>query len=338
MLSLRLQKSQATLHGRLQFVRSRLLGAPLPRASRLVRDPEKQRRFVGRASSLVEKYGQSKQSQNEFSTPVPSVTVVEPVKTFAFPEIRREEKLLEASFIPAPAPKVVVREGKPVRQTLFAAFMGMSLVLLLLLFGPLVYFRFFAHEVVPVQTQDVGTPLGGEFTPPVQAERQIQKPPQEESLPEGNWVIIPRIGVRTEILESEVPEESLVKGVWRVPEFGQPGDNDEPMILAAHRYGYNWWWKGEYWKYHSFNLLPELEPGDLVEVISDKRKYLYEIYAGEEGAEITDYNADLILYTCKFLQSDIRHVRYARLIDPSKYSEYQTTETVVTPETQPEVQ
>lgn len=349
MLSMQLQKSHAILHGRLQFVRSRLLGQPLPRAKRLVRDQQKQRLFYNKASSLASKYRQPAIAKTELSTPVagavlpveklPESTPAKPA--FRFPEIVRPDEELTPleTFSPTPTvetapttpteptkpvtPTIVVRSGKPVRQTIFAILMGLSFTLLVLLFGPLLYFRFVSHEAVPVQTQEVGTPLGGEFSPPVQAERKMEKPPQEEGLPEGNWLSIPRIGVRTEILESEIPEESLIKGVWRVPDFGQPGDTDEPMILAAHRYGYNWWWKGEYWKYHSFNLLPELEPGDLVEVVSDKRKYLYEIYAGQEGTEIDDYNADLILYTCKFLNSDIRHVRYARLIDPSKYSDYQ---------------
>jgi len=216
----------------------------------------------------------------------------------------------------------VDQKSKSVRAIIFTALMSLSFALIVGMFGPVIYFRFFGHETVPIQATETGTLLGGKFQQPVTPERKIEKPPQDENLPEGSWLIISRIGVRTEILESKTPEESLIKGVWRVPDFGQPGDTKQPLILAAHRYGYNWWWRGEYWKYHSFYLLPELQPGDLVEVISDKRKYLYEIYAGEEGTEITDYNADLILYTCKFLTSDIRHFRYARLIDPSKYGQY----------------
>lgn len=300
MLHLHLQKSQTLLQGRLKFVRARLLGQPLPRASQLKTDTERAIRLRSKVDSLVHKYTK-KDIKKQKST------------VFAFPP-KPEEKTDQ--------PVVVVRKTKPLRTTIFSVLMSLSFALLLILFGPVIYFRFFTHETVPVQTTETGTVLGGDFVEPVQAQRQIAQPPREESLPEGNWLSISRIGVRTEILESEIPEESLIKGVWRVPEFGKPGDTSMPLILAAHRYGYNWWWKGEYWKYHSFYLLPELEPGDLVEVISDKRKYLYEIYAGEEGTDITDYNADLILYTCKFLNSDVRHFRYARLIDPSKYSDY----------------
>ncbi len=276
MLHLHLQKSRNLLDGRLLFVRCRLLGQPLPRASQLIRTPAQQQYVVFQAS--------------------PSISNI--------------------------SPQVVVRKTKSWRAAFFSLFMSVSFAILLILFGPIIYFRFFTHEIVPIQTTEKGTVLGGDFSTPAQVHRQVTQPPRDENLPEGNWLIIPRIGVNTEILESDVPEKALIKGVWRVPDFAKPGDNSMPLILAAHRYGYNWWWKGEYWKYHSFYLLPNLQPGDLVEVISDKRKYLYEIYAGEEGTEITDYNSDLILYTCKFLTSNIRHFRYARLIDPSKYSDY----------------
>ncbi len=313
MLSLHLEKSRAILDGRLWFVRARLLGQRIPRATWLVRPLEGKQALLTKANALARRYA-----------PAPTPAQQAPKKTFSFPEITRKEETVVSVKPAAVSPQVkVVQKGSKLRQSVFLVCMALSFILLAVLFGPVLYFRFFTHEVVPVQTQETGTPLGGEFAAPT-PEVEIQKPPRDENLPDGNWLIIPRIGVNTEILESEVPEESLIKGVWRVPEFAQPGDTTEPMILAAHRYGYNWWWKGEYWKYNSFYLLPDLEPGDLVEVISDKRKYLYEIYAGEEGTEITDYDADLILYTCKFLTSDVRHFRYARLIDPSKYVNYET--------------
>jgi len=141
-------------------------------------------------------------------------------------------------------------------------------------------------------------------------------PPQDPTLPEGEWITIPRIGVRTQLRETHDPEEAMQLGVWKVPDFGDPGQLNYPMIVAAHRFGWDWWWQSDYWKYHSFYLLPDTEPGDRVEIIADQRKWVYEMYAGEEGEEISDYEADLILYTCKFLTSPIRHFRYARLINP----------------------
>lgn len=209
------------------------------------------------------------------------------------------------------------------KAALTALFLAISIGLFALFVVPVVYYQFFSKDPVPIAASTSGTPLGGDFkdgaakTP----ERRVPLPAYDESLPEGNWLIIPRIGVHTPILESAEPEESLKQGVWRVPDFGVPGDESKPMILAAHRFGYKWWWQSQYWRYHSFYLLPELEPGDRVEVISGKRKYVYEIYAGEEGEDISDYYADLILYTCKYLNAPLRHFRYARLIDPAKDSQ-----------------
>ncbi|KKS80793.1 MAG: hypothetical protein UV56_C0008G0001, partial [Candidatus Woesebacteria bacterium GW2011_GWC1_43_10b] len=64
-----------------------------------------------------------------------------------------------------------------------------------------------------------------------------------------------------------------------------------------------------------FYSLPKLKTGDTVEIIWRQRKYLYEVYKEEEGEEITDYSADLILYTCESLSSPVRIFRYARLLE-----------------------
>ncbi len=139
-------------------------------------------------------------------------------------------------------------------------------------------------------------------------------PEQRENLPKGDWLIIPLIGVNTQLQRTAEPEQALETGVWWVPDFGLPGDLEKPMIVSGHRYGWKWWWKSDYWRYHSFYRLPELKMGDVIEIISDQRKWVYQIYDGEEGTEITDYQADLILYTCKHLYSPQRIFRYARLI------------------------
>lgn len=146
------------------------------------------------------------------------------------------------------------------------------------------------------------------------------KPAYNPDLPEGDWLVIPRIGVRSELNQNENYEEALQVGLWWVPDFGKAGDRSKPMIVAGHRYGFDWWWKDDYWKYHSFYSLPDLEPGDRVEVISGQRKWIYEIYAGEEGEQITDYQADLILYTCKHLDSPIRIFRYAKIVEVKENS------------------
>jgi sortase (surface protein transpeptidase) len=145
--------------------------------------------------------------------------------------------------------------------------------------------------------------------------KRSYKPTFNPNLPEGDWLVIPRIGVRSELQPTEDYEEALNTGLWWVPDFGKAGDRSKPMIVAGHRYGFDWWWKDDYWKYHSFYSLPELEVGDRVEVISGQRKWIYEIYGGEEGEQITDYEADLILYTCKHLDSPIRIFRYAKIVE-----------------------
>lgn len=346
MLSLHLKKSRMILGQRTLYVRHMLLGQAIyPPKTAFTVSKDKRQYIYQRAQILIHK-DVNKHIANQISTVQKSIfnlnsslrkvaqTLVPKVllpaaqkksenNQVAKVEQKQQKEIAAASQLSALSQPIVKTKGRSFRSSIFTLLMSLSFALIVTLFGPLIYFRFIGHEVVPVQTTDTGSVLGGDFkpspTPTVEEPVKIQEPPYNETLPEGNWLIIPRIGVNTEILESQVPEESLLKGVWRVPEFGLPGDQEKPMILAAHRYGYNWWWKGEYWKYNSFYLLPDLEPGDVVEVISNKRKYLYEIYSGEEGTEITDYNANLILYTCKYLTSDIRHFRYARLIDPTKY-------------------
>ncbi len=145
---------------------------------------------------------------------------------------------------------------------------------------------------------------------------QVKKPierPVDATLPQGTWIRIPSIGVNTQARPLQNADEALAEGAWMVPDFGRPGDETQPTIMAAHRYGWKWWWQSDYWKLNSFYLLTETKPGDTIEVVSDQKKYIYEIYASGEGEEITDYSADLILYTCKFMNSPIRYFRYAKL-------------------------
>jgi sortase (surface protein transpeptidase) len=141
------------------------------------------------------------------------------------------------------------------------------------------------------------------------------EPPFDPSLPLGTWISIPKIGVETEAQATVDPNEALDTGVWLVPDFGRPGETEYPIIMAAHRFGWQWWWKSDYWKKHSFYLLTDTQVGDRIEIVYEQRKWVYEVYAVEEGTEITDYDADLILYTCKFLNSPERYFRYAKLVE-----------------------
>lgn len=198
---------------------------------------------------------------------------------------------------------------------------AVSVLVLAVWQGPKLYYSLFPAKMEQAQAEE----LVGDFelhvdeaqlTAKKDANQGIEnfRPPYNENLPEGDWLVIPRLGVRSTLQQTDNYDEALATGLWWAPGFGSPGSKDAPLIVAGHRFGFKWWWENDYWQYHSFYLLPRLEPGDTVEVISGKRKYLYEIYAGEEGTEITDYQADLILYTCKHLDSPVRIFRYARLL------------------------
>jgi sortase (surface protein transpeptidase) len=176
---------------------------------------------------------------------------------------------------------------------------------------------FNALTVTPIAGQSAVVTATPSATPTVTPKKTVYQPPVDPTLPDGQWLVIPRIGVRSELQPTANYETALETGLWLAPDFGMPGSQDMPMIVAGHRYGWKWWWQDDYWKYHSFYLLPQLQKGDRVEVIADHRKWVYEVYAEEEGTEITDYNADIILYTCKYLNSPVRFFRYAKLVDPT---------------------
>lgn len=142
------------------------------------------------------------------------------------------------------------------------------------------------------------------------------QPPFDSNLPKENLLVIPSLGIKTLINEatSENYENALRKGVWRVWDFGVPASRDYPVILAAHRYGYlNW--SIPYRLKNSFYKLPKLSENERVEIIWNQRKYTYLVYKEEKGEVITDYSADLILYTCENLSSPARIIRYAKLLE-----------------------
>lgn len=142
------------------------------------------------------------------------------------------------------------------------------------------------------------------------------QPEYDESLPVENTLIIDSVGIDTPIYAASLDsyENALKKGVWRVGNFGTPHDRELPTILAAHRYGYLKW-SVSYRLKNSFYNLPKTKIGDRVDIVWWQRKYTYEIYAESTGDKIEDYSADLILYTCRDLSSDVRYFRYARLVE-----------------------
>ena len=55
----------------------------------------------------------------------------------------------------------------------------------------------------------------------------------------------------------------------------------------------------------------ELKVGDKVTIIWEQRQYEYTIYSTVTGTHVSDYNANLILYTCQLWNSPVRIFIYA---------------------------
>jgi sortase (surface protein transpeptidase) len=153
-------------------------------------------------------------------------------------------------------------------------------------------------------------------TPAAVPEAQVKPvnlPPVDPSLPKENYLVINSIGVNGLIHEGNDWEKILRQGIWKVPDFPEPSSG-KPVILAAHRWGYLEW-SNSFRRLNSFYNLPKVKTGDQIEVVWGQRKYLYEVYRGEQGDSISDYSADLILYTCQLWNSPIRVFRYAKRVN-----------------------
>jgi LPXTG-site transpeptidase (sortase) family protein len=136
-------------------------------------------------------------------------------------------------------------------------------------------------------------------------------PEQDSTLPTDTLLLIPSINVHTPISTATDYTEALKEGSWLVPDYGTPMNGKTPIIIAAHRFGYIYWDRETRNKISFYNL-PNTEIGDEIAIIWDQREFTYEITKVEESTVITDYSADLILYTCKYFNSPIRIFRYAQ--------------------------
>jgi sortase (surface protein transpeptidase) len=145
-------------------------------------------------------------------------------------------------------------------------------------------------------------------------EPETTLPPLDTSLPKENILRITSIGVDSEISQEQDADKGLEEGIWIVPDFGTPEINDLPIIIAAHRFGYVYW-SSDFREKSSFYNLPKLKVGDRVQIIWDQRSYEYEVYKAEDNTQITDYEADLILYTCRMYNSPVRVFRYLKRVN-----------------------
>ena len=169
------------------------------------------------------------------------------------------------------------------------------------------------EKPITTVTPSIKTP---EIVPSPTPTPKITLPDFDPTLPEENGLIIDKIGVRGEIHEGDNWQEILKTGIWRVPNFSTP-DNpspNKPVIIAAHRWGYVDW-SASFRKLNSFINLPNLKTDDKIEIIWNQRKYVYKIYSTETNTAITDYSADLILYTCQLWNSPTRFFVYATKVD-----------------------
>lgn len=148
----------------------------------------------------------------------------------------------------------------------------------------------------------------------VEEEKERPLPPLDENLPKENQIKITSIGVDSQIIENEDPYKGLLKGIWIVPNYGIPPSNELPIIIAAHRYGYTSW-SSQFRYTSSFYNLPKTKEGDRVQIIWEQRLYEYEVYKTEDNTQITDYDADLILYTCRMYNSPVRVFRYLKRVN-----------------------
>lgn len=190
-------------------------------------------------------------------------------------------------------------------------FLFLALVAIFVPIWPYVWYR-----LNPTETDRDIEKIVREITPEIieKKEETISRiPPLDPSLPEESFVIIPKISVESPISTSKSYKEGLDKGSWIVSDYGNPEKTELPIILAAHRFGYSSW-SVEKRNRISFYNLPETQEGDDVFIYWNQRRYNYKIYKSEESTYISDYSADLILYTCKFFNSPIRIFRYAELV------------------------
>lgn len=90
------------------------------------------------------------------------------------------------------------------------------------------------------------------------------------SKPVPNTLLIPKIGVKIPIIESESEEYGLDHGAWKLPKSSTPEESGN-MILTGHRFKYlppsNL----------TFYLFHKLEAGDIASIIWNNKTYLYRI-------------------------------------------------------------
>lgn len=146
----------------------------------------------------------------------------------------------------------------------------------------------------------------------------LELPKKDFDLPKENYIIIPKIGVNSQIQVGSNAEEALDSGPWIVNDYADPEsrylrETSKSIIIASHRFGYSSW-SEEKRRLISFFNLPETNVGDRIIIVWDQREYVYEIVEIGDTTYVENYDTDLILYTCRYYNSPIRIFRYANLV------------------------
>lgn len=90
------------------------------------------------------------------------------------------------------------------------------------------------------------------------------------SKPEANTLVIPRIGVRIPIIESDNQSYALSRGSWLLPGTSIPSYGSN-TVVSAHRFKYLPPYK------ETFYLLDKLEDGDVFNVYWEGKEYRYRV-------------------------------------------------------------
>jgi len=115
-------------------------------------------------------------------------------------------------------------------------------------------------------------------------------------LPKKNWIVIPKMGVNTEILEGDV-NTMLWKGVVRMSVGSTPNKGGN-TVITAHRYLYR------PPNPKTFFLLDKLTKGDIITIYWQNKKYQYKVRESKvvEPDEISILhntpNPQLTLFSC----------------------------------------
>ena len=91
--------------------------------------------------------------------------------------------------------------------------------------------------------------------------------PREPTKPQGNRLVIPKIGVDVEIVEGST-QTALWRGVWRIPGTSTP-DHSSNTVLSGHRFQYR------PPNSSTLYLLDRLQNGDVIIVYWQDQEYDY---------------------------------------------------------------